>query len=120
MSAVNYGRSSELKFVFVGEDKVLLVTSMITEDKEPYILWKEEKKNVEEIKKYIETSKKVENIRKEYNFVQVFNQVLTEKLFNEKEVEIISITKISEVEYIFIIYHTVRRIRWRIRGQYSE
>ena len=45
MTAVNYGRSTELKFVFTGP-KVLLVSTMINEQFESYVLWKEDKTNV--------------------------------------------------------------------------
>lgn len=52
MTAINYGRTTELKYVFVGA-KVLLISAMISEQLVPYILWKEEKSNVEEVKAYI-------------------------------------------------------------------
>lgn len=46
LTAINYGRSTELKFIFVGNSKVLLITIVVNEQ-ETYTLWKEEKTNVE-------------------------------------------------------------------------
>ena len=77
MTAVNYGRSSEIKCVFIGK-KVLLITAMVSENHEPYVLVKEEKSNVKEVEAYLETLKTVENIKKEYNFKQVFSKVLSD------------------------------------------
>lgn len=48
MTAINYGRSTELKFIFLG-NKVLLIAIMISEQHEPYVLWKEEKTTPEEV-----------------------------------------------------------------------
>jgi len=45
MSVVKFGRSTEIKCVFIGT-KVLLVAVMVSETQEPYVLWKEEKTNV--------------------------------------------------------------------------
>lgn len=118
MTAINYGRSTELKFVFVGP-KVLLISAMINEQYESYVLWKEEKTNVQEVKSYIENLKKVEEIKKEYNFKQVFNNILADKKYKQNDVEIISITPVSQEEYIFIIYHIIYKIRFRFRGFYS-
>jgi hypothetical protein len=39
MTAVALGKSTELKFVFVG-NKALLIQIMISEAGEPYVLWK--------------------------------------------------------------------------------
>jgi len=39
MTAVTLGKSTELKFVFVGS-KALLIQIMVTEAGEPYVLWK--------------------------------------------------------------------------------
>ena len=118
MTAVNYGRSTEVRFVFTGA-KVLLVSAMINEDHEPYVLYKEEKTNVEEVKVYIENLKKVESVRKEYNFIQIFGELLKSKNYNEQDVEIISISPISQTRYIFIIYHRRFRYRFRIRASYN-
>ena len=62
MSAVNYGKSTEIKCVFTG-NKALLITAMISETHKPYVLWKEEKTNVEEVKVYLETLKTVESVQ---------------------------------------------------------
>lgn len=51
MSAIQYARSTELKFVFLGA-KVLLITVMISQDG-PYVLWKQERTNVQEVKEYV-------------------------------------------------------------------
>ena len=83
------------------------------------MLWKEEKTNVEEVKVYLETLKTVESVQNEYNFKQVFKQVLTDTKYNAKEVKILEITKISEEKYSFIIYHIILRFRFRIIGWYS-
>lgn len=117
MSAVQYARSTELRFVFLGT-KVLLVTIMMSQDG-PYILWKQERTNVQEVKEYIDNLKKVESVTKEYNFKQVLSAVLAEKKYKENEIEVVEATPISQEEYIFIIYHRVYRIRFRIRGRYS-
>lgn len=56
---------------------------------------------------------------KEFNFRQVFTEVLAEKKYKESDVEIVDITPVSQEEYIFIIYHRIYRIRFRIKGFYS-
>lgn len=56
---------------------------------------------------------------KEYNFRQVFTEVLAEKKYRESDVEIVEITPVSQEQYIFIIYHRIYRIRFRIKGFYS-
>lgn len=56
---------------------------------------------------------------KEFNFRQVFTEVLAEKKYKESDVEIVDITPVSQEEYIFIIYHKIYRIRFRIKGFYS-
>ena len=48
MTAIEYGRSTELKFIFLG-NKVLIITIMINGDHEPYVLWKEEKTTPEDV-----------------------------------------------------------------------
>lgn len=118
MSAINYGRSTEVKFVFIGP-KVLLVSAMISEEHEPYVLYKEEKTNVEEVKVYIDNLKNIESVKKEYNFIQVLQALLKEKNFKEQEVEIVSVTRVSQTEYIFIIYHRRYKYRYRVRGSYD-
>lgn len=67
MSVVKFGRSTEIKCVFTG-NKVLLVAVMVSETQEPYVLWKEEKTNVEEVRVYLENLKKIDQVKKEYNF----------------------------------------------------
>ena len=57
---------------------------MISETHKPYVLWKEEKTNVEEVKVYLETLKTVESVQNEYNFKQVFKQVLADTKYNPK------------------------------------
>ena len=52
MTAKNYGRSTEIKCVFTG-NKVILITAMISDQHKPYVLWKEEKTNVQEVKNYL-------------------------------------------------------------------
>ena len=52
MSVIKFGRSTEIKCIFTG-NKVLLIAVMVSETQEPYVLWKEEKTNVEEVKVYI-------------------------------------------------------------------
>ena len=118
MTAINYGRSTEIKCVFIGK-KVLLISAMVSENHEPYVLVKEEKSNVKEVEAYLETLRTVENIKKEYNFKQVFSQVLSDTKYSANEVEILEITPVSQEEYIFIIYHRRLRYRFRIRGWYS-
>jgi hypothetical protein len=84
MSAIEYGRSTELRFVFVGT-KVLLVTIMLNQDG-PYILWKQERTNVQEVKEYMDNLHKVESITKEYNFKQVLAQILGDKKYKDNEI----------------------------------
>lgn len=68
---------------------------------------------------YIESLKKIEQVKKEYNFREVLKFVLSEKQYNEADVEIVEITPVSQEEYIFIIYHRRYRYRFRIRGRYD-
>lgn len=49
MTAIKYDRTTELKFVFIGELKVFLISIVVSEE-DTYTLWKEEKTNVDEIK----------------------------------------------------------------------
>lgn len=58
MAAIDYGRSTELSFVFVSDVKAVLITIVVT-DSLTYTLWKEEKNNVEEVKSYIDGRKKI-------------------------------------------------------------
>ena len=93
---------------------------MVSENQEPYVLVQEEKNNVEEVEAYLETLKTVESIKKEYNFQQVFAQVLAENKYSANEVEVLEITPVSQEKYIFIIYHITLRCRFRIVGWYSS
>lgn len=52
MTVLTYDRSTELKFVFVGADKAIVLDIVVAGD-QTYTLWKEEKSDVEEIKQYI-------------------------------------------------------------------
>lgn len=58
MTALQYDRSTELKFVFVGATKAVLITIVVTTG-ETYTLWKEEKANVAEIKEYVTSLKQI-------------------------------------------------------------
>ena len=49
MTAIKYDRTTELKFVFIGGQKVVLISIIVAEE-DTYTLWKEEKTNVDEIK----------------------------------------------------------------------
>lgn len=95
MTALHYDRSTELKFVFVGATKAVLITIVVTAG-ETYTLWKEEKTNVAEIKEYVTSIKQIEILSKEENFQAVFLQSLTEKSLNKSEVEIVNITAITK------------------------
>jgi hypothetical protein len=64
MTALHYGRTTELKFVFVGPAKASII-SIIVGPEEIYTLWKEEKTNVVEITQYIENLKQIETVSKE-------------------------------------------------------
>ena len=118
MTLKKYGRSNEIKCIFIG-NKALVVTVMVSEQHKPYILWKEEKTNVEEVKVYLENRKQVETIKNEYNFKQVYQEALVSQNFNTNEVEIMEIQPISQTEYEFIIYNKVKKFRYRVKGAYS-
>lgn len=118
MTAIKYDRTTELKFVFIGGQKVVLISIIVAEE-DTYTLWKEEKTNVDEIKQYISTLKQIEVISKEPSFVAVYNEVLAQRQFTASDVDILEITQISKEEYVFTIYVRSLRIRFVIRGSYN-
>lgn len=118
MTAIKYERTTELKFVFIGGQKVVLISIVVTEE-DTYTLWKEEKTNVDEIKEYITNLKQIEVVSKEANFIAVFNEILTQKQITASDVDILEITQVSKEEYIFTIYVISLRIRFVIRGAYN-
>jgi hypothetical protein len=119
MTAKFLGKYTELKFVFVGA-KALLVQLMVNQDgSDTYIVWKEEKENVADIKEAVESLKKIDTISKEENFKQVFTEVLTTKGFDSKDTQILDITPISQSEYVFVIYHRILRLRFRAHASFN-
>lgn len=118
MTAIKYDRTTELKFVFIGGQKVVLISIVVAEE-ETYTLWKEEKTNVGEIKEYISSLKQIEVISKDPSFVAVYNEILTQRQFTASDVDILEITQVSKEEYIFTIYVRSLRIRFVIRGSYN-
>lgn len=48
MTALAYAKTTELKFVFVGPTKAIIITIVVGEE-DIYTLWREVKTNVEEI-----------------------------------------------------------------------
>jgi len=64
MTARLLGKFTELKFVFLGV-KALIIEIMVSEAAEPYVLWKEEKQNVADIKEAAETLKKIDSLTKQ-------------------------------------------------------
>ena len=92
---------------------------MINEENQPYVLWKEEKTNVEEVKVFVENLKRVESIKKEYNFRQILIYILNQRQWKEADIEVLEITPVSQFSYIFIIYHRIYRFRFRINANYN-
>lgn len=58
MTALHYDRTTELKFVFVGGEKAVIISIVVGAD-DIYTLWKEQKDNGEEIKEYIDNLKQI-------------------------------------------------------------
>lgn len=58
MTALAYAKTTELKFVFVGPTKAVIMTIVVGEE-DTYTLWKEEKTNVEEITEYVNNLKQI-------------------------------------------------------------
>ena len=97
MTALAYDRTTELKFVFVGGNKAVLIAIVVGgEGEETYTLWKEQKENGEEVRQHVETLKYIENVSKEHNFQTIFTEVVTSKAFNKNDVEVVNITVISK------------------------
>lgn len=119
MTAIKYDRTTELKFVFIGELKVFLISIVVSEE-DTYTLWKEEKTNVDEIKQYITTLKQIEVVSKDPNFVAVYNEVLSQRQLTASDVDILEITQLSKEEFIFTIYVRSLRIRFVIRGSFNS
>jgi len=118
LTASTLGKSTELKFVFVGA-KGLLIQIMVNEAGEPYVLWKEEKPNVAEIIEAVDSLKKIDTLSKQESFQQVFAQVLTTQGFDTTEVQILDINAISQSEYLFIIYHRILKLRYKAQASYN-
>lgn len=73
MTALNYDRTTELKFVFVGGEKAVVIAIVVGgEGEETYTLWKDQKDNGEEVRQHVETLKYIETVSKEPNFQAVF------------------------------------------------
>ncbi len=119
MTAIKYDRTTELKFVFIGGQKVVLISIVVAEE-DTYTLWKEEKTNVDEIKEYISTLKQIEVVSRDPSFIAVYNEVLTQRQLTASDVDILEITQLSKEEYVFTIYVRSLRIRFVIRGSFNS
>lgn len=118
MTAIAYERSTELKFVFVGGDKAVVV-AIVVAGEETYTLWKEEKQDAEEIKQHIDNLKQVELLSKEPAFQAVLTEAVTSKAFAKEDVDVVNITLINKEEYIFVIYIRTIRLRYVVRAAYN-
>lgn len=85
ISATKLGKSTMLKLVFIGNTVGQIISVMVTPELQTYVLWKEEKKNVTELKEAVDTIKKIDILSKQESFKQVFAEVLTTKGFNSTE-----------------------------------
>jgi hypothetical protein len=80
MTAIAYDRTTELKFVFVGGDKAVIVAIIVAGD-DTYTLWKEEKQEAEEIKLHVDSLKQMELLSKEPGFQAVLAEAVASKAF---------------------------------------
>jgi hypothetical protein len=118
MTALVYDRTTELKFVFVGGEKAVII-AIIVGPEDTYTLWKEQKDNAEEIKLHVENLRQIDTLSKEPNFQAVLAEAIASKAFSKNDVEVANITALSKEEYLFVIYVKSIKIRYVVRALYS-
>lgn len=104
MTAKDYRRTTELKFIFIGATNVLLIT-IVSTDSETYTLWMEQKSNVQEVKNYITAVKQTETYQAEPGFQQVIQQVADSVSNTPNDIKIQEVISTTPGSYV-ITYET--------------
>ena len=60
LSSTTYTYGTQMKFIYTGERKVIIIEIVVNSQNKPYQIWYEEKSNVEEIKQLIQETKQNE------------------------------------------------------------
>ena len=71
LSAIYYKYATEFRFIYVGDEKAILLNVVVTNKLYSYLVWMEERQEVEEIKQLIEKSEMVEKLQKEETFLLI-------------------------------------------------
>lgn len=71
LSTTHYKYASEFRFIYIGEEKAIIINVVVTNKLYPYIVWMEERTEVSEIVAIVEKSQNVEKLLKEESFLKI-------------------------------------------------